>query len=409
MDRFVGQYEFSTDGFGDGSDGAGNLQVAKPAGATTVAAAYLTMAGKTAIRPNAPSATLNGSSVSFTHRTGGVDQDSWQNWLSEVTSLVGTDLNAFAAGGIIDVPVTYDFAAYVFGPPTGGGYTGVGLTVIWNSTTATSGTTIFQFGHAQTAGDVTSLSFNALPSATTGALLSLGIGWSSDPTSAEITTVDITTSSTAKTRLTEFAGGPDDSSDFQSFLTVGGVGDTPLTSAPAGGNADGELYNIDRFLQAGDTSITIETQNPSNNDTVFQLLISIPGVLANESVTFDANGGSGSMPAQVNSAEVALSTNAFTRAGFVFSGWNTESDGTGISYAAGASYGFTSSTTLYAQWTAVTPTEEPGGSDSESENESLATTGFPANIVLALSLLTLAAGFALWRMVPGRKRFARES
>ena len=69
-------------------------------------------------------------------------------------------------------------------------------------------------------------------------------------------------------------------------------------------------------------------------------------------VTFDANGGSGAMNAQVASTSTALTANAFTRPGFTFAGWNTAADGTGTSYANGAAYPFTSSVTLYAQWTA---------------------------------------------------------
>src|ERR1039458_9520418 len=46
--------------------------------------------------------------------------------------------------------------------------------------------------------------------------------------------------------------------------------------------------------------------------------------------------------------------NAFPRPGYTFAGWNTVPSGVGgTSYADDASYPFTSSTTLYAQWTAV--------------------------------------------------------
>ena len=74
-------------------------------------------------------------------------------------------------------------------------------------------------------------------------------------------------------------------------------------------------------------------------------------------VTFDANGGVGSSYNQISSGSaVALSANTFTRAGYVFSGWNTQASGTGgTSYANSASYNFaTGGTTLYAQWSANT-------------------------------------------------------
>jgi uncharacterized repeat protein (TIGR02543 family) len=68
-------------------------------------------------------------------------------------------------------------------------------------------------------------------------------------------------------------------------------------------------------------------------------------------VTFDANGGSGSMSAQTASSATALTANTFTRTNYTFAGWNTLATGLGTSYSDQATYPFTSSTTLYAQWT----------------------------------------------------------
>ena len=70
-------------------------------------------------------------------------------------------------------------------------------------------------------------------------------------------------------------------------------------------------------------------------------------------VTFNANGGTGTMSAQTFAAETAqnLRANAFTRSGYTFSGWNTAANGSGTSYANGASYTATGNVTLYAQWT----------------------------------------------------------
>ena len=48
--------------------------------------------------------------------------------------------------------------------------------------------------------------------------------------------------------------------------------------------------------------------------------------------------------------ETALSDNAFTRTGYAFSGWNTKADGSGTTYANGASVSLDSDITLYAQW-----------------------------------------------------------
>ena len=69
-------------------------------------------------------------------------------------------------------------------------------------------------------------------------------------------------------------------------------------------------------------------------------------------VTFDANGGSGTMEAQEANIPTALKKNAFERTGYTFAGWNTKADGTGTAYADEATYDFTADLTLYAQWTA---------------------------------------------------------
>ncbi len=75
--------------------------------------------------------------------------------------------------------------------------------------------------------------------------------------------------------------------------------------------------------------------------------------LPNHTVTFNANGGSGSMGNQINNVPTALTANSFTRAGFSFTGWNTAANGLGTPYADGATYSFSADITLYAQWTAL--------------------------------------------------------
>ena len=70
-------------------------------------------------------------------------------------------------------------------------------------------------------------------------------------------------------------------------------------------------------------------------------------------VTFNTNGGTGSMANEVNNAATALTSNSFTRTGYSFAGWNTSANASGTSYADGASYPFDADTTLYAQWTAI--------------------------------------------------------
>ena len=72
----------------------------------------------------------------------------------------------------------------------------------------------------------------------------------------------------------------------------------------------------------------------------------------NYTLSYNANGGSGSMSSQtVTEGQAAkLKTNTFTKSGYYFTGWNTKANGSGTSYGDGASATFYSNTTLYAQW-----------------------------------------------------------
>ena len=75
--------------------------------------------------------------------------------------------------------------------------------------------------------------------------------------------------------------------------------------------------------------------------------------LPNRTVTFNANGGTGSMAQQIANVPAALTTNAFTRLGYTFQRWDTQPDGLGTPYANGAIYNFAADIMLYAQWTST--------------------------------------------------------
>ena len=78
-----------------------------------------------------------------------------------------------------------------------------------------------------------------------------------------------------------------------------------------------------------------------------------------EKVTYDANGGSGapSTEYKVDGTSISISTTKPTKSGYTFKEWNTKSDGTGTSYAPGATYSTNTSLSLYAIYEQDTPVD----------------------------------------------------
>jgi len=80
-------------------------------------------------------------------------------------------------------------------------------------------------------------------------------------------------------------------------------------------------------------------------------------------LTFNANGGTGTMAAQTFEAGVsqAIAANAFTRSGYTFTGWNTNADGSGTFYTNKQSITLTQDIALYAQWEVIATTGVENG------------------------------------------------
>ena len=77
-------------------------------------------------------------------------------------------------------------------------------------------------------------------------------------------------------------------------------------------------------------------------------------------VTYKANGGTGSDVVfdYVSGTVAAMPNYCFSRDGYTFTGWNTESNGSGTTYQPNATFTLSANTTLHAQWSAY-----PGSSD----------------------------------------------
>lgn len=137
---------------------------------------------------------------------------------------------------------------------------------------------------------------------------------------------------------------------------------TTPTSLPSGSNNERHAfvsilasgtYSFKKITFSGNgfesdnLSVTTDAQTA---DPRFVFIKSILG----KSVTFNSNSGSGEMTPQVSDTTANLTTNQFTRPGYIFSSWNTAANGGGTSYSNNASYSFSETLTVYAQWSPLT-------------------------------------------------------
>jgi hypothetical protein len=134
-----------------------------------------------------------------------------------------------------------------------------------------------------------------------------------------------------------------------------GVYTTPITTGYTQEvTSDFDVILVDPDVSASPQSpSTTATSQPSTQSSIGALIVATPA--SQYTVTFSGNGSTGgSMANETASGATNLTANAFTKTGYSFAGWNTVATGGGTSYANGASYPFTASTTLYAQWTQST-------------------------------------------------------
>ncbi|WP_280797633.1 InlB B-repeat-containing protein [Aurantimicrobium minutum] len=146
-------------------------------------------------------------------------------------------------------------------------------------------------------------------------------------------------------------------------------------------------------IQAGDFAIIVGAVGSGSGALSTQEVVSkvsIPYSLIN--LSYDPNGGAGSVSTQSVGLQSTLTTNSFTRSGYTFAGWNTVAGGTGTSYADGASATFSGDTTLYAQWTA-TPVSSPAAASSSSQT--LANTGSSKAILLGMFGISTVLGLLM--------------
>ncbi len=153
----------------------------------------------------------------------------------------------------------------------------------------------------------------------------------------------------------KYASGIGTGSNNWGTLTVGAITITNGVTKVVATKGSDALHSVgigynENGAQATITSITIggETVDPIADEKYIFTTITYD-------ITFDANGGSGTMQKQELVPGKKLNANAFTHKELLFAGWNTKKDGSGLAFKdeaiAPPDFGEEgSSVTLYAQW-----------------------------------------------------------
>ncbi len=277
---FVGHGGYSADGLGQNTTG-GTVQAEVPAGSTVVQAyLYGTYNGD----PDPTTADLtfdfDGTTVVLSTLPNSEPGNSGlATARADVTAQVAAKVGS--GGGITDFAVNTDPVQL----------DGVALVVIYSNPASPLVTVAVLDGGSKQVGDQVTLNF-ATPLQPTAsgfsAIMSLGSGFSyqSGLTGHACGGGQFSTVTVNDLPLTSCAGNFDDGlGENGALITVGGVGDSTAnptdgtsTTSPTGD--DDELYNLAPFLNDGDTSIVINTANPSNDDNLFLAVVSITGQAA---------------------------------------------------------------------------------------------------------------------------------
>ena len=127
--------------------------------------------------------------------------------------------------------------------------------------------------------------------------------------------------------------------------------------------------------------------------------------ISEQSLSYDANGGMGTMSAETGVAGkiVTVAQNEFTRNNYTFTGWNTQADGKGTAYKAGDSFTLTDKdTVLYAQWSKNSGSAGTGTKGTAKPTDS-PKTGDNSNLALWFALLFVSGGAVTATTIYGRK------
>ena len=268
--QLTGNVGLSVDAVGSNSTPVGNVSAYIPVGAT-IEKAFLYSAGTpypfysdsphTLAAYNAAGITLSGAPITIFDTLVGAtsiraDIGAWYTARADVTALI----TSLTTGSVTP---NYSFA--VTEGTLNSRIDGMLLAIAYSLPSLPTGSVIFLDGGQATGGETTTVNFGSPLGDTSdpafAAVLGLGISFSC---CSQASTVQVN-----GTTLTDFAGNSDDGiSTDGGLITAGGIGDIPLASASSYAE-DHELYNLVSYLSAGDTSFSIFTRNPTNDDNIF--------------------------------------------------------------------------------------------------------------------------------------------
>ena len=280
FNTFTGNELVSTDGCGSNTASC-TLQSNIQAGSTIQAAYLYSSTFQSTTDPNGITLGKGANSTAPTFTPLGANNVSLQAWRADVTSFVQANANI---GSLTTWLVTE-------GANTSN-LDGEALVIVYSNATAQPNTHTISIldGFSATTGDTAKILFTPLPVGFTAHMF-LGDGFSFDgvlplsPTSA----TQVSTITVNGTNLTTVAGHCDDSQDANcangSLFTMGGSNAgsktdpfTPFPSPLVGD--DHEAYDLGNVFKVGDTSGTLNTLNPSNDDNIFLQVFDISGTAA---------------------------------------------------------------------------------------------------------------------------------
>jgi hypothetical protein len=283
FNSFTGNELVSTDGCGS-TTASCTLNSLIQSGSTIQAAYLYSSTFNPSTNPNGVTFSQGAATVTPTFTPLGVADGFLQAWRADVTSFVQANAN---------------IGSLTTWTANEGGNTsaidGETLVIVYSNPTAqpTTSTISILDGFSASGGDTSHVTFTPLPAGFT-AELAIGDGFSFDGPNpnAPTNTAQTSTITVNGTPLTTVAGHCDDAQDATcangNLITMGalnaGPDSDPFTPFPCNGlgciGSDHELYNLANVLSVGDTSATLMTNNPSNNDNIFLEVFDISGTVS---------------------------------------------------------------------------------------------------------------------------------